>query len=64
MDYIGIRSRTVPGGNHPIKNCPVLHIEGRKQVADIVGDCNFDFDQEFYKNFQEFIFQNPGGSYY
>ena len=59
MDYTGTTSRMVPG-NHLIKNCPILHIEGRKQVADIVGECNFDFDQEFYQNFQGFIFQNPG----
>ena len=59
MEYTGVSSRTVPG-NRAIKNCPVLRIEGRKQVTDIVGECNFDFDQEFYKNFQGFIFQNPG----
>ena len=51
--------QTVPGIRN-IKNCPVLQIKEKKQVADIVGECNFDFDQEFYKKFQTFIFQNPG----
>lgn len=51
--------QTVPGIRN-IKNCPVLQIKEKKQVADIVGECNFDFDQEFYKKFQAFIFQNPG----
>ena len=59
MDYTGISSRTVPG-NRPVKNCPVLHIEGRKQAAEIVGECEFDFDREFYKKYQEFICKNPG----
>lgn len=59
MDHLTNKNRIVPGNRH-IKNCPVLDIEGRKQLADIVGECNFYFDQEFYKNFQGFIFQNPG----
>ena len=36
---------------------PALNFS-RKQVADIVGECEFDFDREFYKKFQEFIFKN------
>ena len=56
MDYTGISCKTVPG-NRPIKNCPILKIEGRKQVADIVAECNFDFDQEFYKDFQDLFFK-------
>ena len=59
MDYNRNKRLAVPGYND-IKNCPVLRVEGRKQIADSVAECNFDFDREFYKNFQTFIFQNPG----
>lgn len=59
MNYNRTSENTVPG-NQKIKNCPILHIEGKKQVADIVAECNFNFDAKFYKNFQEFIFKNPG----
>ena len=37
-----------------IKNCPRLI-----RVED-VGDCNFDFTDEFYQTFQNFLYQNPG----
>jgi hypothetical protein len=37
-----------------IKNCPRLI-----RVED-VADCNFDFTDEFYQTFQNFLYQNPG----
>ena len=40
-----------------IKNVPVLDdVTGVKQIID----CDFDFTDEFYKTFQEFICANPG----
>jgi len=39
-----------------IKNCPRFDTGDNKWVKK----CNFDFTDEFYKTFQEFMFQNPG----
>lgn len=41
---------------NPIKNCPRFDTGDNKWVKK----CNFDFTKEFYKIFQEFMFQNPG----
>ena len=43
--------------NKPIKNCPMFNTA---QTSNIVETCNFDFTDEFYETFQEFMFQNPG----
>ena len=40
----------------PIKNCPRFDTGD----SEWIKKCNFDFTDEFYKTFQEFIFQNPG----
>ena len=37
-----------------IKNCPRLI-----RIED-VADCDFDFTDEFYQTFQNFLYQNPG----
>ena len=39
-----------------IKNCPRFDTGDNKWI----NKCNFDFTDEFYKTFQEFMFQNPG----
>ena len=39
-----------------IKNCPRFDTGDNKWVKK----CNFNFTMEFYKMFQEFMFQNPG----
>lgn len=39
-----------------IKNCPRFDT-GKTSVID---KCNFDFTMNFYKKFQDFMFQNPG----
>ena len=39
-----------------IKNCPRFDTGDNKWIKK----CNFDFTDEFYKTFQEFMFQNPG----
>ena len=41
--------------NH-IKNCPRFDTGDNKWLKK----CNFNFTKEFYKMFQEFMFQNPG----
>ena len=41
---------------NPIKNCPRFDTGDNKWVKK----CNFNFTKEFYKIFQEFMFQNPG----
>ena len=39
------------------KKCPTLDYQsGSKEV----GDCNFDFTEEFYEKFQNFMMENPG----
>ena len=40
----------------PIKNCPRFDTGDSKWL----DKCNFDFTSEFYKTFQQFMFQNPG----
>jgi len=45
---------TKPKALKYIKNCPRLI-----RVED-VADCNFDFTDEFYQTFQNFLYQNPG----
>ena len=39
-----------------IKNCPRFDTGDAKWT----NKCNFDFTEEFYKEFQDFIFQHPG----
>ena len=39
-----------------IKNCPVLDAN----ECMLIGKCKFDFTEEFYILFQEFLYQNPG----
>tara|TARA_Y100000356_G_C11219092_1_gene268022 strand:- start:43 stop:510 length:468 start_codon:yes stop_codon:yes gene_type:complete len=39
-----------------IKNCPRFDTGDAKWSKE----CNFDFTEEFYKTFQDFMFQNPG----
>ncbi len=39
-----------------IKNCPTFNT-GK---TDWIKKCNFDFTQEFYKEFQDFMYKNPG----
>ena len=41
---------------NPIKNCPRFDTGDNEWIKK----CNFDFTDEFYKTFQEFMFQNPG----
>ena len=41
---------------NPIKNCPRFDTGDNKWLKK----CNFNFTKEFYKIFQEFMFQNPG----
>lgn len=39
-----------------LKNCPTFDTGNTKWV----NKCNFDFTQEFYKTFQNFMYKNPG----
>jgi hypothetical protein len=42
--------------NNVVKNCPTF----KGNESEIIGRCKFDFTEDFYKTFQEFMFQNPG----
>ena len=42
--------------NNVVKNCPTF----KTNESEIIGRCKFDFTEDFYKTFQEFMFQNPG----
>ena len=42
--------------NNVVKNCPTF----KGNENEIIGRCKFDFTEDFYKTFQEFMFQNPG----
>jgi hypothetical protein len=36
--------------------CPIF----KENEIEFIGSCEFDFTEDFYKTFQEFMFQNPG----
>lgn len=42
--------------NKVIKNCPVFN----GNESEKLKKANFDFTMNFYKTFQDFMFQNPG----
>ena len=47
---------SVSSKNNTIKNCPKF----KDNESESIGSCKFDFTEDFYKTFQEFMFQNPG----